>query len=273
MAQNLVNALSLGSLDALIAIGIALLFSIMGLINFAHGELIMIGGYALLWFAGLPFAVAAVLVVAVVIGAALAMERLAFRSVRGRDRGDAADDVLRPQPVRPGRRRCCSRAPTRRAPTCSASLGAGVEVAGLSVGKLDIAIVGVTAVLLLGLAWFLRATPLGVQMRAAAEDFRMARALGVRANLVVAAAFGMSGAFAAIAAIFLVARTGTLTPAMGLSAGAHRLRRGRARWARPAVGGGSRRVCARPALGDAAGISARRAGRRTETPWSTSGSS
>ncbi|WP_328998732.1 branched-chain amino acid ABC transporter permease [Kribbella sp. NBC_00709] len=216
MAQNLVDAVSIGSLDALIAIGIALLFSIMGLINFAHGELIMIGGYALLWFAGLPFAVTAVLVVAVVVGCGLAMERLAFRSVRGAS-GETLlmtsfalslfvqGGVLLFEGANP------------KSVDVLGSLGASVHVAGLSVGKLDLAIIGVTAVLLLGLAWFLRATPLGVQMRAAAEDFRMARALGVRANLVVAIAFGVSGAFAAIAAIFLVARTGTLTPAMGLS--------------------------------------------------------
>jgi branched-chain amino acid transport system permease protein len=216
MAQNLVNALSLGSLDALIAIGIALLFSIMGLINFAHGELIMIGGYALVWFTALPFAVAAVLVVAVVIGCGLAMERLAFRSVRGATGETLLMTSFALSLLVQGGVLLVEGANPKSADVLG-SLGAGVEVAGLTVGKLDIAIVCVTAVLLLGLAWFLRATPLGVQMRAAAEDFRMARALGVRANVVVAAAFGMSGAFAAIAAIFLVARTGTLTPAMGLS--------------------------------------------------------
>lgn len=216
MAQNLVNAVSIGSLDALIAIGIALLFSIMGLINFAHGELIMIGGYALLWFAALPLAVAMVLVVAVVIGCGLAMERLAFRSVRGASGETLLMTSFALSLFVQGGVLLFEGANPKSADVLG-SLGASVEVAGLSVGRLDIAIVGVTAALLLGLAWFLRATPLGIQMRAAAEDFRMARALGVRANLVVATAFGVSGAFAAIAAIFLVARTGTLTPAMGLS--------------------------------------------------------
>ena len=159
---------------------------------------------------------AAVLVVAVVIGCGLAMERLAFRSVRGATGETLLMTSFALSLFIQGGVLLFEGANPKSADVLG-SLGAGVEVAGLSVGKLDIAIVGVTAVLLLGLAWFLRATPLGVQMRAAAEDFRMARALGVRANLVVAAAFGMSGAFAAIAAIFLVARTGTLTPAMGLS--------------------------------------------------------
>ncbi|WP_433153132.1 branched-chain amino acid ABC transporter permease [Actinomadura nitritigenes] len=215
VAQNLINALSLGSLYALIALGVALLFSIMGLINFAHGELIMIGGYALLWFAGLPFPVTAVLVVAVVIGCALAMERVAFRSVRGATGETLLMTSFALSLFVQGGALLFEGADPKSVDVLG-TLGASVEVAGVSVGKLDIAIIGVTAALLLGLAWFLRATSLGVQMRAAAEDFGMARALGVRANLVVAAAFGLSGAFAAIAAIFLVASTGALTPAMGL---------------------------------------------------------
>ncbi|TMQ93648.1 branched-chain amino acid ABC transporter permease [Actinomadura soli] len=215
VAQNLVNALSLGSLYALIALGIALLFSIMGLINFAHGELIMIGGYALVWFAALPFAMTAVLVAAVVIGCGLAMERLAFRSVRGASGETLLMTSFALSLLVQGGVLLFEGANPKSADVLG-SLGASVEVAGLSVGKLDFAIIGVTAVLLLGLAWFLRATSLGVQMRAAAEDFRTARALGVRADLVVATAFGVSGAFAAIAAIFLVASTGSLTPGMGL---------------------------------------------------------
>jgi branched-chain amino acid transport system permease protein len=96
-------------------------------------------------------------------------------------------------------------------------LGSSVGVAGLTIGKLDIATIAVTAALLVALALFLRYRPLGLQMRAAAEDFRMARTLGVRANQVIAAAFAISGGMAAIAAVFLVARSGTLTPQMGLA--------------------------------------------------------
>ena len=64
---------------------------------------------------------------------------------------------------------------------------------------------------------FLTRTRIGVQMRAAAEDFRMARLLGVRANRVIATAFAISGLAAALAAFVLVAQTGTVSPTMGLS--------------------------------------------------------
>src|SRR5688572_30374140 len=82
-AQNVIDALSLGSLYALFALGIALIFGIMRLINLAQGELILIGGYAILvlgtyWW---PVFVIGALCAAAI--AALAMERIAFRPVRG----------------------------------------------------------------------------------------------------------------------------------------------------------------------------------------------
>ena len=71
--------------------------------------------------------------------------------------------------------------------------------------------------MLLGsLSWFLKATRFGLQMRAAAEDFRMARVLGVRANRVIAMAFALSGILAAAVSFLLVAQTGVVQPRMGL---------------------------------------------------------
>jgi len=75
-----------------------------------------------------------------------------------------------------------------------------VTIGELRVPQLQLVTIGATVVLMVGLSLFLGRTSYGVQMRAAAEDFKMARALGVRADRVVAAAFGVSGAFAAIAA-------------------------------------------------------------------------
>ena len=84
LVQSLVDAISMGSLFALMALGIGLVFGIMRLVNFAHGELVMIGGYALLLLSDMPDAIAAVLVIVIVIMVALAMERLAFRPLRQR---------------------------------------------------------------------------------------------------------------------------------------------------------------------------------------------
>src|SRR6185295_9342425 len=85
LGQNLIDALALGSLYALIALGITLVYTVMGMMNFAHGEFIMLAAYALYVLAGLPFGVA--VAGALLTGAAVALfaERVAFRPVRNAD--------------------------------------------------------------------------------------------------------------------------------------------------------------------------------------------
>ena len=84
-AQQVVNALSLGSVYALLALGVAAVFSVLGLINFAHGELVVLSGMMMLLLGshGVPWAI--VVPVTILTGgvAAIAMERIAFRPVRG----------------------------------------------------------------------------------------------------------------------------------------------------------------------------------------------
>jgi branched-chain amino acid transport system permease protein len=89
-------------------------------------------------------------------------------------------------------------------------------IGGIYITKLDILTLVVTVVLVGCLTLFLHRTTLGVQMRAAAEDFRMARILGINANLVIAVAFAFSGAFAATASLVLVAQGGTVDPTFGI---------------------------------------------------------
>ena len=81
---------------------------------------------------------------------------------------------------------------------------------------LHLVTIGVSLTLLAGATWLLRRTRLGLEMRAAAENFRMAELLGVRANRVIAAAFAVSGVLAAAAASMIVAETGLVQPRMGL---------------------------------------------------------
>src|SRR5215472_6018225 len=83
--QQLINALALGSIYALMAIGLAIIFGILRLINFAHGELLMIGPYFVLLLLLLRLPLPAALVLAVVLASivGIAMERLAYRPLRG----------------------------------------------------------------------------------------------------------------------------------------------------------------------------------------------
>jgi branched-chain amino acid transport system permease protein len=216
LAQNLIDALSLGSLYALIALGIAILYTVMGLMNFAQGEFIMIPAYALYLLAGLPFGVAVVAALASGVGVALLAERLAFRPLRSADLSAqlvtslAVAVVLqklvvigvetRPQSV-----------------ATPAFLGEAVAIWGLEVPALDLLTIGTTAFGLAGLAWLLQRTRTGLAMRAAAENLEMARLMGVRADRVIGLCFAISGALAAVVGVLLAAQSGQVSPTMGLT--------------------------------------------------------
>jgi branched-chain amino acid transport system permease protein len=214
--QNIIDALALGSLYALFALGVALIFGIMRLVNFAHGELIMAGAYAVVLIGDVPLVVKVVATIVVAVVLALGMDRIAMRPVRDSDpttlliTSFAVSYLLQNLAI-------VVFGSTAKSGQVSVALTKTFEVGSLSIQKLDIVTVVVTLLLLAGLALFLNRTPIGVQMRAAAENFKMARLLGVPANRVIAMAFGISGVLAGIAAILLVAQTGSVTPTMGLT--------------------------------------------------------
>lgn len=214
--QVAVDALSIGSMFALFALGIALVFGIMGLINFAHGELIMAGGFTLLVMIGVGsiWRVLAVLAVSVVF--ALIMERIAFRPVRGAP----ADTLLVTSFAVSIFLQSLAILIFGSLPTSVGiflNLAAPVSVLGYQMRGLDVLTITVTVFLLISLVVFLKKTNIGTQMRAAAENFSMARLLGVRANLVIAVAFALSGLLAGVAAVIFVAQTGLISPTAGLS--------------------------------------------------------
>lgn len=218
--QQGLNALSIGGEYALLALGLAIVFSVMGLVNFAHGEFITIAGYsmyAIFIFAAptsswvlLPVGVLASIVAAVV------FERVAFRPIRN---APATTGLLtafglsiivknffvtivatRPKAV-----------PTPR------WLGETIPVGPINIQVLQLLEGAVTAGALIALLAILRGTNIGLSMRAAAKDFDTVRLMGVRANQVVAAAFVISGLLAGLAAIFIIARRGAVDPFMGFA--------------------------------------------------------
>lgn len=215
IVQTLVDVVSVGGLYALTALGIGLIFGVMRLINFAHAQLIMIAGYAILMlFSQSPaLAILGALVAAVML--ALLTERAAFRPLRG---GDPATLLIasfaasffieklmvmfvgsRPKGV-----------------DFLPFLAGQMEIAGVRLQLLQIVTIVVSLVLLVATTLFLKSTKLGLEMRAAAENFRMAEVLGIRANRVIATAFAISGLLAAAVACLFVAQTGLVQPRMGL---------------------------------------------------------
>ena len=214
--QNLIDGIGQGSVYALLALGIAVIFGVMHLLNFAHGELITVGAYVtyFCFTRGISwYWIAPILIVTCTL-TSLVIEQVAFRWVRG-----ASDSTLLLTSFgvhfvveaiflmyvsasvktfdRPGWI------------TRTADIGiAKVEV-------IDIVVIGVTIVVLLITAAVLQRTMFGISLRAAASDFDAARLMGVRSNNVIRGAFALSGALAGVAAIFWLMRNGNATPATG----------------------------------------------------------
>lgn len=214
--QQLVNAFALGGTYALLALGLGIVFSVMGLINFAHGELMTATGYGIFFalMAGMPFPAALLAGLGLAVALAVSMERVAFRPVRRSSptimllTSFAVSTILhilmqnlisaRPKPI-----------------PIPDSLAGAVSVAGLQIGTIQLLSIAVTIVSLTALLYFFRSTLLGISMRAAAEDFDTARLMGVRANGVIAVAFALSGLLAGIAGILWLFQRGSVDPLMG----------------------------------------------------------
>jgi branched-chain amino acid transport system permease protein len=214
--QYAINALSLGGLYALVALGIALIFGVMGFINFAYGELIMVGGYILVYISTQSIPVMIALTIAGVVVASLVQERVAFRPLREADPTTLLIAAFAVSFFMQNLARLTvgSRSKAVEVPQW---VFESVFVGDLIITKVAIVALIMTPILLVSLWLVLTRTPIGIQMRAAAEDFEAARLLGVRANRVIAVAFALSGVLAGATALLFVAQVGTVTPTIGLA--------------------------------------------------------
>jgi branched-chain amino acid transport system permease protein len=219
VVQQFINAASLGGIYALLALGLAIVFSVMGMVNFAHGEIMTLGGYAM-WFvttqfgAPLPVTFAAAVLTGMV--AALVMERVAFRPVR---RASGVTMLLTSFAVSIVLQVVFQNviSPRPKGVQLPAALSQAIPVLGVSVGIIQLTAI-VMVLLSLGLlTLFLRRTTIGISMRAAAQDFSVARLMGIRADAVIAIAFALSGLLAGVASFLWVAQHGSVEPAMGLT--------------------------------------------------------
>jgi branched-chain amino acid transport system permease protein len=213
--QTLIDALNLGAIYALAALGVGLIFSVMRLINFAHGELITAAGFAVYGLEGQPWPVRLAGGVLAAVVLALVMERMAFRPLR---RANPATLLVTSFAVSYLVQHLVVLAFGARSIGVSLlpTLSDSVAVGALRLPLLELATLGVTLLLLGGLVYFFQRRPLGVQMRAAAEDFTMARLVGIKANRVIAAAFALSGVLAAFLAFYVIVQSGTISYRMGV---------------------------------------------------------
>ena len=224
--QILIDAISLGSLYALVALGVGLLFGILRLINFAQGDFVTLGAYALLvpstnavavvFIGGWPLVPLVLTVCLIVVAIALLSDLAVFRNLRRASPTALLiasfalsyviqNLILMIHGARP------------KSVDLWSALTRVIDICGMRVPILQLVLVGVTCVLLVALVLFLQKTKYGIQMRAASEDFIMARYLGIKADFVIGLAFAISGILAAAVALLVVAQAGVVSPIMGVN--------------------------------------------------------
>jgi branched-chain amino acid transport system permease protein len=214
--QQAINAVSIGSLYALMAIGLAMVFGILRLINFAHGDLIMVGSYAalLLLWAGLPFWLAALAGIAASTIAGLIMERIAYRPIRGAPdvsmllTSFAVTILLENAAI-------LIFNPTAKPFPAPAILKNALQFGPLRIASLDIVAIVVAIALLVLLTLFVTRTEVGISMRAASEDLLAARLVGINVNAVIAYAFAIGSMLAGVVGLLWSIRVGKIDPFMG----------------------------------------------------------
>ncbi len=216
-AYFVIDVLSLGSLYALMALGLVLVYGILKLVNFAYGELIMVAGYTLYLLDGspLPWLVMALIAILAAVLASVLTERVAFRPVREKSltamliTSFAVSTLFQNAAL-------LLISPRARVVPLPDLFTENFMVGGVLIQVRDLLAVVVSLTMLAVFTLLLNRTVLGIALRAAADNFRMTRMLGVPANLVISVAFAISGLLAGVVALFWLGRTASVTPGIGL---------------------------------------------------------
>jgi branched-chain amino acid transport system permease protein len=218
--QALIDAIGLGAVYALIAVGIGLVFGVLRIINFAYGQLIMIAAYMLVFTQGWGDVVAILIAVAAAVFASLVMDRAVFRPLRNTSPATvlvatfAVSYLLQNLALL---RYTYQNRPVGDSVGVLGGLNQAADIGSLHIRWITFVAIGTGAVALAAIALLLNRTSIGLQMRAAAADFHTARMVGVRANTVIMAAVAISGVLAALSAVILTVQSPQVTNTTGLS--------------------------------------------------------
>lgn len=215
--EFVINTLSLGSLYALLSLGLVLVYGILKLVNFAYGEYIMVGGYGLYLAAvvlGAPWWLMVVLGIGAAVLVSFLTEIIAFRPVRTKSM-DAmlvtsfAVSIFLQNAV------LIMVSPRARAVPLPDVFSKTVTIAGATTPVRNLLVIATTVIVLVVLSILMKRTVLGIAMRAAADKFTTTRLMGVPANLVISVAFIISGLLAGVASIFWIGRSASVDPVTG----------------------------------------------------------
>lgn len=214
--EQLINGVRTGSIYALIALGYTMVYGIAKMINFAHGDVIMIGAYALYVFialCNLPPIIAILLTIVVCAGFGVLMEKVAYKPLRKAPPlsvlitaigmsfllQNLALLIFKATPI----------------PFGTIIKVPSITVAGISISGITLVTLGVTTVSMILLTLYINKTKGGRAMRAVSEDTGAAQLMGVDVDGTISRTFAIGSALAAIAGILYISQYETLLPTMG----------------------------------------------------------
>jgi branched-chain amino acid transport system permease protein len=213
--QELVNGITTGALYSLVALGFSMVYGVLKLLNFAHGDLYMIGAYigffVIQWFGGaqhLTIAVPLLLLIMFVLAAALvgglgvAIERFAYRPLRDAPRIAPLITAIGVSFFLESSALLLFGAQYRVYNTADfISLSSGIQIGSVTIDSVQILVLVLGVVLMAGLQLLVNRTRLGRQMRAVAADREAAEMLGINVNFVITATFFLGSSLAGVAGV------------------------------------------------------------------------
>jgi branched-chain amino acid transport system permease protein len=221
IAQQIVNGLILGSMYALVAIGFSMIYGIVRLINFAHGDVVMIGAFitlGLLQKLGLPFPVVALGVLITCAGVGVLIEKGAFRPMRGAPQvtGFIASLAVSIMLQNLGILFLTAQPRNFSFPDYLQKV---IAIGPVSFRFIDLIIMLSAMGLMCALMLLVKKTRLGIAMRATAENIDVARLMGININRTITASFAIGSALAGIAGLMWGGKFGQIDPLLGFVPG------------------------------------------------------
>jgi len=215
--QQIVNGITLGSMYALVAVGFSMIYGIMRLINFAHGDIVMIGAFLTLYFLeilGLPLLVVGVIVLVFGFIVGILVERSIFYPMRGSPQvtGFIASLALSIMLQNTGILLLSAQPRNFNFPE---EMLVSINIGNISFKTLDLVIIITTILLMIALLLLVNKTKLGIAIRATAQNLDVARMMGININRTIMLTFAIGSSIAAIAGLMWGGKFGQIDPLMG----------------------------------------------------------
>ncbi len=219
--QQLINGIALGSTYALIALGYTMVYGIITLINFAHGEIYMVGAFVGLLMVAifkLNIFVAMILAMVACMALGVVIERIAYRPLRKSSRLSALISAIGVSIFLSTLAQMIFGADAKGFPEKAFPVNQ-IHIGDADISTLQLLIIGVSAGLMIALEFIVQKTKIGKAMRATSEDYNTAALMGINVNMVISFTFALGSALAAAGGVLVGLLFNAVSFNMGLMAG------------------------------------------------------